>query len=93
MVGHLDHSLAISGMSFLCSLFGLFTLEIYVCFLKLCRPSEMPQSMASCWTLHCFMHVWWIYISLDRNFCAVNHLIERLLICKGYSCNLDTAHI
>ena len=37
-------------------------------FLVLCRPSEMPQSMASCWTLHCFMHVWWIYISLDGNF-------------------------
>ena len=53
-----------------------------MCFLKLCRPSEMPQSLASCWTLHCFMHVWWVYISLDGNFCALNHLIERLLICK-----------
>ena len=43
-----------------------------------------------------FISVWmeiWIYFSLDGNFCAVNHLIERLLICKGYSCNLDTAHI
>ena len=39
-----------------------------MCFLELCRPSEMPQSMDSCWTLHCFMHVWWIYISLDGNF-------------------------
>ena len=36
-------------------------------FLELYRPSEMPQSMASCWTLHGFMHVWWIYDSLDGN--------------------------
>ena len=36
-----------------------------------------------------FISVWMeIYFGLEQ----VNHLIQRLLICKGYSFNHDTAH-
>ena len=70
MVGHalLKDCCVIDSLKIPLQLIWPLYLGDYVCFLELCRPSEMPQSMASCWTLHCFMHVWWIYISLDGNF-------------------------
>ena len=68
MVGHLNSQFNNIRHEFPLQLIWPLYSEIYVFFLKLCRPSEMPQSMASCRTLHCFIHVWWIYISLDGNF-------------------------